>query len=386
MESGSIQAVLNLITENNAALWMYDPMAGQAGAAGILINKDGAGVWGLSGNNNFLSSGGGTVMNVNEGSLLLSGGGARNSFRSDQANIHLAGSSSQFNLGAATLVVGGDNQILSDGQVNLNAGAVITVEGGRPASLTLNQAYLNGPVEFDIGTGERLALEAVLTGAGDLDKTGDGSLVLARTGHNFGDLTLTGGTLGLVASESEAALTVNSVTFNTGTTLDISGFSGEEFGQRVTLIVSNDDILFNEPGNQPKVTIGQNATVDFLTTQVELANNDKHLDAIIGLTWYDPSTDGTGSYDLAHGDFTLNDPSGGFKLEAQLNDRAGVFDSGWDGKSLTKKGQGILLLTADNTYSGRTTSEDGTLAIYSLDSSGLNQTDKEVEIQANGTL
>ncbi len=389
MESGPAQAQLNVDVDTGGSLWMYDPMAGQAGAGNIEINKTGDGLWGLSGENDFQSAGGGTVMNIEGGTLHLSGGGAPGAFRSDPANIRLGRSGSQFNIADATLLVGGDNSILSEGQINLNDGAVVAVESGQSASLTMNEANLNGAVEFRAASGDRLALEAVLSGdsSSTLTKIGDGSLILARTGHTIGTLAVGGGTLGLVASSSGVAVTADSVTFGAGTTLDISGYSGSQLGDTVTLIQSNSAIDVDLGGDRPTVTIGQNAVddVDFISADVLLADSDKKLNATIGLTWYNTSQNG-GFFNLAHGDFTLNEASGGFKLGTVLEDRTGQFTSGWNGRDLTKKGAGILLLTGDNTYSGKTTIEDGILAIYGLTGSGLNQADKEVEIQSASTL
>ena len=390
LQSGAGQAGLNLAVGHNASLWMYDPLGGQAGASDIVINKTGAGLWGLAGDINFQSGGtGGTVMNINEGILHLARSGGIGGFRVDTANISLAGAASAFNLNSgATLQVGGVNRLTSDGAINFNQGAAVAMESGRQGILTFNRANLNGQVDFQVANStDRLALEGVLTGAGDLLKTGAGALILAYTGHRMNFLDVQTGTLGLIASTDEVAVTTNMVNFAPGSTLDISGFNGSQYGQAVDLIKSRDDI--NIALGQPNVTIAQNAAVDFLSTQVRVTDDKKILQAIIDLAWYDPNQSSPGTYDRAHGTFTLDNASGGFKLDAVLSDRSGNFATPgkpWDGKSLTKRGQGLLILGGDNDYSGQTTIEGGTLSITGLTGTGLNQADKLVDIQAAGTL
>lgn len=69
-------------------------------------------------------------------------------------------------------------------------------------------------------------------------------------------------------------------------------------------------------------------------------------------------TRGTGSFTLAKGST--------FEYDTALADQtlpAGGFDSGWNGKSLTKAGDGTLILSAANTYTGGTTLNVGTLAL-----------------------
>ncbi|MDF9826146.1 outer membrane autotransporter protein [Ereboglobus sp. PH5-10] len=80
---------------------------------------------------------------------------------------------------------------------------------------------------------------------------------------------------------------------------------------------------------------------------------DTRYDIGYGLAW----KSGVAS---AHGDFTVG---AGYTFEAdlQLTDRNLVFDSGWDGKSLVKKGEGTLILSVENAYTGATTVESGTL-------------------------
>ncbi len=81
---------------------------------------------------------------------------------------------------------------------------------------------------------------------------------------------------------------------------------------------------------------------------------DTRYDVGYGLAW-------KGGVAAAHGNFTV-DAGKTFDLDVQLNDRPGMtFDTGWDGKSLVKKGQGTLTFLVQNAYTGTTTVESGTL-------------------------
>ncbi|MDF9827773.1 autotransporter-associated beta strand protein/T5SS/PEP-CTERM-associated repeat protein [Ereboglobus sp. PH5-10] len=66
----------------------------------------------------------------------------------------------------------------------------------------------------------------------------------------------------------------------------------------------------------------------------------------------------------AHGAFTV-DAGKTFTIDTPLADRTGVarFTSGWDGKSLVKRGAGTLVLAAADTRTGDTTIESGTLRV-----------------------
>ncbi|AWI09379.1 autotransporter outer membrane beta-barrel domain-containing protein [Ereboglobus luteus] len=80
---------------------------------------------------------------------------------------------------------------------------------------------------------------------------------------------------------------------------------------------------------------------------------DTRYDIGYGLAW----RSGVGS---AHGEFTV-DAGKTFEVDLQLSDRELVFDSGWDGKSLIKKGEGTLIFSVENAYTGLTKIEAGTI-------------------------
>lgn len=84
---------------------------------------------------------------------------------------------------------------------------------------------------------------------------------------------------------------------------------------------------------------------------------DTRYDVGFGLAWRSGA-------ESAHGDFTVENGKT-FNVDVQLSDRASglVFTStqNWDGKSLTKKGPGTLILSVANAYTGVTTVDEGIL-------------------------
>ncbi len=100
---------------------------------------------------------------------------------------------------------------------------------------------------------------------------------------------------------------------------------------------------------------GYERRVDYLTLTTRKSEDQTRYLADYDLTWLD-----TGG--RSHGTFTigadLSDTIG-----ADLHDMAANGATGWDGRSLTKRGTGALTLTGDSTYTGGTTVAEGTLRI-----------------------
>jgi len=116
---------------------------------------------------------------------------------------------------------------------------------------------------------------------------------------------------------------------------------------------------------------------DFLKVRGEQSGNNYEVK--VGLSWYSKERDGSrtavsGNSVLdAHGGFTIaagND----FTLDGALGKRTDAVNfqdetsesggsKGWDGNSLTKRGDGTLILNGENTYDGLTTVEAGKLVL-----------------------
>lgn len=109
---------------------------------------------------------------------------------------------------------------------------------------------------------------------------------------------------------------------------------------------------------------------DFLTVHGQInPDNKTQYELLTSLSWY---ADKNNAVTDAHGTFTLSEANGEFTVNNHLDDVTNTLtstnSSGWDGKSLTKLGDGVLILSAANTYSGDTHVKEGTLW---LENSGI---------------
>ncbi|HHK9534791.1 TPA: autotransporter outer membrane beta-barrel domain-containing protein [Escherichia coli] len=99
--------------------------------------------------------------------------------------------------------------------------------------------------------------------------------------------------------------------------------------------------------------------VDFLTVDSRVnPADDSQYELTTLLSWY---ADENRAATDAHGTFTLSDPNENFTLNTELVDVDPNSVTGWDGKTLTKAGDGTLTLNVANTWSGDTRVNDGTL-------------------------
>ncbi|MCC8165425.1 MAG: autotransporter-associated beta strand repeat-containing protein, partial [Planctomycetes bacterium] len=182
-----------------------------------------------------------------------------------------------------------------------------------------------------------------------------GSMAVTGTGYAF---NVTAGSSPAIKADTTIAF--GGATLNiTGYTPDETGIPAEGYTHRQTVLEAGTSIT----GFNGTVSVAGQPTADFLVAQArQISDPDDGKEKVVvetSLTWYseDPSR-------KAHGDFEI---MGGniFTLGAKLadNDTSSNLLNPWDGKSLTKKGTGTLVLTAANEYTGDTTIEAGTLSL-----------------------
>lgn len=258
-------------------------------------------------------------------------------------------------------------------------GKTLTKKGDGTLILSGDNTYSGGT---DIDDGELLATNVNALGTGDIDNSGQ----LTLDANSAFDLTqnITTESGGVTQIDQGSTLTVNTLTQDDGSSLnvylDLSSIQPVITTQQANLDGAlnitgvADDPNHQYTGSVTVIDAAQDITSDFdsLTiagtpaSQVDFMNVEGRVDSAdptnydltFGLTWY---ADRYNSTVPADGTFTLADASKSFTLGAVLEDVAPNSDSGWDGKTLTKKGDGTLILDAVNTYSGATNVEQGAL-------------------------
>lgn len=294
--------------------------------------------------------------------------------------------------GTGTLVISGEVTTAAQqnaagfitGTVTINAGKIrISTEGalgGDPAAfnagqLTLNGGALNAAASFTIDDSNRgvtlgasggtfevdanmtLTVANVITGAGGLTKTGNGTLILTGTNDYAGTTSVNTGILS-VRNSSGLGTVVGGTTVASGATLQLQGditIGAEALTLSGTGFTGQSGALVNVSGNNSlggQITLGANTTIASLAGTLNLTSTA----AVVG------------------GGRTLTLTGAG----------SGTFAGAMDTTvaSLTKAGTGTWTLTGANTYTGATAVNAGTLNL--ADGGSLGAT--AVTVQSGATL
>ncbi|MDR2441757.1 MAG: autotransporter-associated beta strand repeat-containing protein, partial [Planctomycetaceae bacterium] len=157
------------------------------------------------------------------------------------------------------------------------------------------------------------------------------------------------GTLSVIIGNN--SIHAGSVTLGENSVLNVTGIGTND---SLHTLITSDSAIEDDFGY---VCVGgEQPNVDYLLLDVTKSEDEKKLSVGQSLRWY-ASKD-------AHGNFTLTNSDSEFTLGVELKNVTGTFDPDvWDGKTLTKKGLGTLILAVKNSYSGVTNVEAGTLKL-----------------------
>ncbi|EEM8426676.1 autotransporter outer membrane beta-barrel domain-containing protein [Salmonella enterica subsp. enterica serovar Essen] len=354
-------------------------------------------------------SGSGQVVKSGDETLMLSGansytGGTLISGGTLVANdVNALGTGDVTDNATLELNTGGtfDNAISGSGQVVKSGDDALTLSG--------SNTYTGGTT---INGGTLVASNVEALGSGDIDNyaslqlNASGQFVTANlTTHDNATTAIGAGsalrantltqeansTLAVHLTDSNSGAIVTADRANLGGTLDITGIgnvakSWTRDAYAYTLIdsdsaIDSDFAQFTVAGMDAK-------QVDFLTVDGRVnAADDTRYDVTASLSWY---ADSDNAATDAHGTFTLSEQGHSFTLNTALTDVDATLNpdsaTDWDGKSLIKRGAGTLILGAQNTYSGDTDVQEGTLWLAETATIGSAGSAQAVNIAANAAF
>jgi len=371
-----------------ARILMLDPLSAQKdahirmdyegnlyGVANLstVVNKTGAGAWYLGGVNQMR---GASTWNIGDGSLFLT----------------------TVDYGGTTGVQAAHVNLSHTGTADFTLAAGTTLAGS--GSVTAQNITLNGTIAPEVWTNTGIKADAITTAITQAEIDG----IEVAKNADFGELVFNGNVtlngaaydvdLNVDASQQDK-LTVNgTLTVAAPSTVNVTSltFTNPPVPDKDTDLYAITKVITTTGGisGADKLSVtaaGVNLTnADFLQAQGVANGNDYEL--ALGLRWHSNRLDGAGLAE-AHGDFSIA-ANNTFTINGDLAARTAAYSdannaSNWDGNSLSKQGDGTLVLNGNNTYSGGTDVQTGTLVIGDAATPGASISG-DVTVAAGATL
>jgi autotransporter-associated beta strand protein len=300
--------------------------------------------------------------------------------------------------GTGTLTLSGNNSYT--GGTTINAGTLEIGSAGRLGGGSYAGAISNNAT-FIFGSNSNQTLSGVISGTGALTKNGSGTLTLSNINTYTGGTTVNAGTLSLATAGANGTIRGN-LTINQGARVDANatnwslGYGGTQnfLGNSVSAITINGGTLnFTDTTSDGGIvaattvltggTISSAGTFAFLSTltynqtvqSLASASRSTIASGIALRMNFSPSI-GNLIFDVASG--TTSDG-----IDLQVN--GGIINATTQGGgNIVKSGSGKLLLAGNNTYTGTTTINAGTIEIGAAGRLGAGTYSQN--ITNNGTL
>ncbi|WP_159834166.1 autotransporter outer membrane beta-barrel domain-containing protein [Burkholderia sp. 8Y] len=297
--------------------------------------------------------------------------------------------------GALTLA----NTVSNDaGATTVSAGGVLTLGTGGGSGSLSGTITNDGLLRFN--RSDALNVGGTLSGGGTLMQIGSGTTSLSAAGSSQGAVSVNAGALRLaqpgafnaasyltqtgattILSDQSTLSVATGFTQQPGATLIaglqsvqpvitaasgtlagallISGFAPSAPDTATGLLNTVFNVIHTTSpaglaGDFTNVLFGGSSPVDYLIAVGAKTPDARDYDVRLGLAWRAGAAQGNGTFTLANAADTFN-------VDIPLLDQSGSFASGWDGRTLTKDGAGLLILSAANGYSGATLVNGGIL-------------------------
>jgi len=252
-----------------------------------------------------------------------------------------------------SVTIGSGNPLVLNGNVTYDAtgnptGAVIFGDGGI-VSLAATRTFA---VNDSSNAATDLTVDALLTGAGGITKTGAGKLLLTQSNSNIGVVTVNAGILAYGAPNAinaSSSLTINATTPGVDAIVDVNS-QGAVFP---SLTFGGTGAAANGVN---QLTLGGGSTLLVLNGNVTYLSTNNPGAALIS------STGAQIELNQVTRTFNVNDSTNVGPTNAELTINAEIVNvAGTAG--ITKTGTGRLLLAHSNSYNGTTTISQGTLVV-----------------------
>ena len=357
-------------------------MTGANGSGYGVIVQDG-GIVNLTGDTTIIADGGVAIWNpkVSSGGNVLPGGTVN---------------------GSGKMTIAGDIVNSGWGYINLNMDAGSYFAGATSVNESFNDQGIDSILNLNLADQSLWRVTddstlTTLTNAGTLELAADHAAGTYSTVH-ADEVTLKESSI-LSVDLSAAALASRSANplitggqvnpggdlhiSNSGNALDLNALTSDNQLadiDTVTLIDADSAIV----SDFASISTDPDTLPDYIAIsgQVNALDNTQY-ELGVGLSWY--AGDSAAVSTPAHGTFTL-DAGQTFTVNGLLADTSPNATTGWDGKSLTKKGDGTLTLTAKNTWSGITDIQQGTLWLTESGAIGAEGSKQSVNVKAGATL